>query len=196
MATSKKNTNKKDDIKKIQAQNEQLQKILNEKDRIINDLNNQIKKINAEYVTKIQAKMQEANTLIEKKVNDLNKQAASQIQEIKKYAFEHDAVKLIQIINQFERVVSFETPDEKLRNYQQGFKMFLILFKNLLNDLSINEINVKPHDIFDPQTMQIMETKNDQNFKNNEVIKVMSKGYKLHDRVIVPAMVQISKKKN
>ena len=56
----------------------------------------------------------------------------------------------------------------------------------------VKEILPKDGDTFDPKTMHALDTV--EGDKDNLVTHVYSKGYLLHERLIKPAMVQVSKK--
>ncbi|MDE7433801.1 MAG: nucleotide exchange factor GrpE, partial [Mycoplasmoidaceae bacterium] len=86
--------------------------------------------------------------------------------------------------------------DPKVLNYQKGFNMFLTMFKTLLNDINVQEIDVKVGEEFNPNFMECFELQNSNDIKENHVIKVVNKGYKLHERIIVPTLVVVCKKAN
>ena len=60
-------------------------------------------------------------------------------------------------------------------------------------DEGVSEIAPSIGEEFDPSRMHAVET--EEGDAPNKVVKVMAKGYKLHDRLIRPAMVVVSKAK-
>jgi molecular chaperone GrpE len=187
---------KKVDVTKLLQDIEQLTITAVQKDEKILMLEKHIEKQNHEYVTKVTEKANEANNLLKMKVEELTQKLSEELAHHKKYIMEKPAVELINIINQFELAVSHPVNDEKIANYQSGFKMFLVMFKKLLNDLNINEIPIKRGDEFDPTIMECVEFVDDQQLKDNQVAVIITKGYKLHDRVIQTAVVKVTKRKN
>jgi molecular chaperone GrpE len=182
------NSNK---IVELTLENVDLKAEVTSKNKIIEELNKQIEKFNSDYVLKLQAKMQEANMLLKEKQNELQEKTNNEIKEIKKYAIEKHAGKIIDVINQFDLALSYTPNDEKLKNYQMGFKMFLDMFKNALNDMGIVEIAIKLNDEFNPTTMEAVDHIEKEGIENGHVAQIISKGYKLHDRIIQTATVKL-----
>lgn len=186
----------KQENERLKKQIEELNTSIINKDKNIDDLINQIDNINKEYVQKVQLKAIEANNLLKQKIDELTIKTQQELNEHKKYAIEKQASKLIEIINQFELSLSWPQTDPKIINYQNGFKMFLSMFKSLLNELGINEIVINQGDEFNPQFMECIEFIDEPSLTDNKVVKVLTKGYKLHDRVIQVATVNVNKRKN
>ena len=57
----------------------------------------------------------------------------------------------------------------------------------------VSEINVKIGDKFDEKFMNAIDTV-EQEGDENLVVRVLGKGYKLHDRIVRPAVVYVSRK--
>ena len=65
-------------------------------------------------------------------------------------------------------------------------------FNNILVKYGVTEIN-RIGEEFDPNLEQALLTDSDKERKDEEVLDVLLKGYKLKDRVIRPATVKINK---
>ena len=63
----------------------------------------------------------------------------------------------------------------------------------MLTDEGVSEIAPQEGEEFDPSRMQAVEATVSEG-EPNKVLKVYAKGYKLHDHLIRPAMVEVSKK--
>jgi molecular chaperone GrpE len=177
-----------------QLLNDEIAKLnayITEKDKRIITLEDQIKQINQEYVGKVQEKTEQANAQLKQKMDELNTKAAQELENIKKYGLEKQLGSLIDIISQFEMALSYKPTDEKIANYQSGFMMFLNMFKNLLSELHVNEININVGDEFNAEYMECVEFVSNPELKDNHVAKVITKGYRLHDRVIKTAVVYV-----
>ena len=68
------------------------------------------------------------------------------------------------------------------------------MLKTILNNINVTEIEANVNDEFNPNTMECFEVENNPNINDNHIVKIIKKGYKLHDRVIVPTLVIVSKK--
>lgn len=179
----------KDLNKKIKDLEEQLQKEHQKYEQLLSKYQHD----QQDFVTKISQKANEANKLIEEKIKTLQERSNKDIQNIKKYAIEPYATSLIDIINQFENAINYEVKDEKVKNYQNGFKLFLTMFKNCLSEMNVTKIEVKVGDEFDGQTMECLDTIEANGIKTNHVAQVINTGYRLHDRIIKPTLVKIAK---
>ncbi|MDR3257781.1 MAG: nucleotide exchange factor GrpE [Mycoplasmataceae bacterium] len=191
--TSKKEIN---EIEQLMKQIQDLTTTVVAKDEHINKLEDEIKQINQDYVNKVTQKANEANVLLKTKVDELTAKANQELAMHKKYAIEKQAGQLIDIINQFELAVSHPSTDPKIANYQMGFKMFLTMLKNLLSNLGISEIIVNVGDEFNPEFMECIEFVHTGDLADHKVAKIVSKGYKLYDRLVKPTNVVVMKKLN
>lgn len=197
-ANNKPKEENKDDIKQQIAEliKKSLEKevIIHQKEEIINNLKKQIETINEEYKKQISSKMDEANNLLAEKNKELETKYHDALTNAKKYAIKDQALNLINIVNQFEIACNYKLQDEKLINYQKGFKIFLTMFNNLLKDLNITMIQPKVNEEFEPSKMECLETTNDSAYGNNVITQVINVGYMLYDIVLKPALVKVNKK--
>lgn len=68
-----------------------------------------------------------------------------------------------------------------------GLELALGQFWQLLREEEVEEIKVKPGDKFNPEVMEAVGG------EGEEVEQILSRGYKLHNRVIRPARVKLGK---
>ncbi|MBU1340858.1 MAG: nucleotide exchange factor GrpE [Proteobacteria bacterium] len=121
------------------------------------------------------------------------KRKQREIDDFKKFANEMIFRQLLTIVDNFERAIfsAEENPDEA--SLLEGVKM---IHKETLKLLET--FNVKPVDAekmtFDPNFHQAVTQEETDEFPENTVSKVLQKGYLLHDRLIRPAMVVVSKR--
>ena len=107
-----------------------------------------------------------------------------------KYRVEGFVDELLPILDSFQSVLSQEVEDPNLKNYLIGFQY---VYKNLLTVLEnegVTAVTPNVGDKFNPGTMDAIDTVESE--KENIVMKVYGNGYKLHDRLIRPAKVQVS----
>lgn len=173
---------------------EQLKSEVSSLQKKVNSYEAQIDEINKEYVTKLTEKAKQASLLIEQQTNEIKQKLQAEFTNKAKYATESIAIEIINITNQFEIALSHTPNDPKIQNYQKGFNMFLTMLKTILNNINVTEIEANVNDEFNPNTMECFEVENNPNINDNHIVKIIKKGYKLHDRVIVPTLVIVSKK--
>ncbi len=160
---------------KYQEEIERLKSTLEDKDRQIVELNDKIKYHQAEIINYRRRKEEEV-------INKL------------KYANEDIIKELILILDNFERAIRLDDNDltDELSKFLKGFKMMYASFDDVLKKYGLEEIEAE-HKEYDPNTMEALMTDNDKNFKDNEVLEVLLKGYRLKDKVIRPAAVKVNK---
>lgn len=168
-------------------------KTIAEKDKIIEALKHDLTAMAQEYKNQILLKMDEANKLIKIKQDENDAKYKANLADAKRYAIKDQALDLIDVINQFEIACNYQLTDEKLINYQKGFKMFLVKFYKLLEDWHITQIQPQVGQEFQPAIMECFETVTDPSKPNNTICEVIHTGYKLYDHILKPALVKVIK---
>ena len=107
-----------------------------------------------------------------------------------KYRAEGFIEDLLPILDSFYMALGNEPTDPALKNYLIGFQY---IYKNLVTVLEqegVSEICPKVGDKFDASIMNAVEVVESDDI--DKIVKVYSKGYKLHDRLIRPVNVAVS----
>jgi molecular chaperone GrpE len=121
------------------------------------------------------------------------KRMEKQQEMLVKYSLETFFQEFIEVIDNFERMTSsleiFE--DKQYKNMMLGFTMINKQFVEVLNKFGLEEISTKG--TFDPHQHEAIEEVSQENTKNNEIIKCLQKGYKLHDRLLRASKVVVNK---
>ena len=110
--------------------------------------------------------------------------------ESMKYRAEGFIEELLPVLDSFHMALVNEPTNPALKNYLIGFQF---IYKNMvaaLENEGVTEISPKVGDKFDSNTMNGVDTVEGE--KDNVITKVYANGYKLHDRLIRPANVQVS----
>lgn len=100
-------------------------------------------------------------------------------------------LKLIPVIDNFERAVTSVSDDEKQSALFKGIEMVLKQFMEILSSLGVEEIEAEGK-TFDPNFHNAIMHIEDDNFGENEVAEVLQKGYICKDKVIRPSMVKVA----
>lgn len=170
-----------DNKKKKDKHHEEIKKLKEEienKAKLINELNDKIKYHQAELINYRKRKEEEVTNRL-------------------KYANEDLIKELILILDNFERAIRLDDNNlsDELSKFLKGFKMMYASFDEVLKKYGLEEIEAE-HKEYDPNTMEALMTDSDNNFKDGEVLEVLLKGYRLKDRVIRPASVRVNKLDN
>lgn len=124
-------------------------------------------------------------------MQNLRKRIEADHKEAMKYRVEGFVGDLLPILDGFHIALQNEAKNEEMKNFLTGFEY---IYKNLvavLENEGVKEISPSVNDKFDPHYMQAIETKVDEN-NPDKVLKVVTKGYKLHEHLVRPAMVVVS----
>jgi len=113
------------------------------------------------------------------------------LEEQRKYAPESIAVDLLGVLDNFERAISASRNTRDFESLLKGVEMILTDLRRILEKHGIYEIEVEGKE-FDPFVAEAVETEACDDHPPNTVIRVLQKGYRLHDRVIRPARVVVS----
>jgi molecular chaperone GrpE len=120
---------------------------------------------------------------------NLRKRAQADIASAHKYAVENLAEALLPIRDSLETALAIE--NVTLESLKSGVDLTLRQVNAVFEKANLKEIN-PVNERFDPHKHQAM-TMVAQAGEPNQVVQVMQKGYLLHDRVIRPALVTVSK---
>lgn len=111
-----------------------------------------------------------------------------------KYANQDLITEIIPIVDNFERAIKFDDNDltDELSKFLDGFKMMYSQLTTILRNFGVEEIS-RRGEIFDPNQEEALMSDSLEGYKDDEVLEVLLKGYKLKDRVIRPATVKVNK---
>lgn len=208
---NKNNENKKPEInelEKLKAKNNELSREVEEsikqilelktqieaKQNKIHELNNKYDQLNKDFVNIINQKASEAQKQVDNEIKNFQAKYEKEIAEIKKYAVADSIPELLNIFSKFDFAVSQDVDNPKVKNFLVGLKMFSAMFKTWLKSIGVEEIEVKVGDQFDPNIMDAIDVEQKPAQKDDHVEKIVSKGYKLHDRIIQHVGVIVAKR--
>ncbi len=171
-----------------------LKKELELKNKEIAELKAKLDDFNLNFKKEVEQRSAKAQEILNQRVKEVTEKSAEEVKLAKKYAIKDDAEELINIICQMKSVIasSENNPNEAVKNYVVGFKMYMNMFDSLLEKMGIKEINVKVGDKFDEKIMAAVDTESG-SVKTNCVAKIVKPGYYLHDRVLLHVQVVVGK---
>ena len=173
-----------------------LEKNENTEERIKDKAKHKIEKLEAE-IEKLQSDVEHwKNEYYRAYADTKNLRSSLEKDHIEaiKYRAEGFIEGLLPVLDSFYVVLKNEPDDPNLKNYLIGFQY---IYKNLVNVLEsegVQEIVPQINDKFDPHTMNAVDTVVDD--ENPGVVRsVNSIGYMLHSRLVRPANVVVTIKK-
>lgn len=124
---------------------------------------------------------------------NFKKRKQREIDEFKKFANETIFRQLLSVVDNLERAIDSAIDAVEETSLLEGVKLthkeILKLFESF--NVKLVEAENQP---FDPNFHQAVTHAQNNDVPDNTVINVLQKGYMLHDRLIRPAMVVVSKK--
>jgi molecular chaperone GrpE len=107
-----------------------------------------------------------------------------------KYAIERFAESLLPVIDSLEAALAASLDASQVT--REGIELTLKQLKGAFQKSNLSEIHPAAGERFDPHRHQAMATVESQ-AEPNTVAGVMQKGYRLHDRVLRPALVTVTR---
>ena len=127
---------------------------------------------------------------------NLRKRTTKEIEQIKKYGHISLLRDFLNVVDNMERAVKSSTSENQtesgMKNLIDGIEIVLKEMKSLLDKNQIKKIEPL-HEKFDYNFHQAMFEAPSSDYKEGLIIEVVQPGYVLHDRLIRPAMVGVSK---
>jgi molecular chaperone GrpE len=123
--------------------------------------------------------------------DNIRERAQNEIAAAHKFAVENFASELLAVKDSLEAALATEVAT--VESMKSGAEITLKQLNTVFGRFSLSEIN-PAGERFDPHRHQAISTV-DSDLEPNRVVQVLQKGYLLHDRVIRPALVTVSKAK-
>ena len=123
------------------------------------------------------------------------KRSAREMNDFRKFANESFVKALLPVVDNLDRAIESSSNDKHADNsLVEGVNMTL---REILK--VFEQYGIKPFEslgkTFDPSLHQAVMQEDDEAYPENTVSKELQKGYMIHDRLLRPAMVVVSKKK-
>ncbi|MEK7094863.1 MAG: nucleotide exchange factor GrpE [Patescibacteria group bacterium] len=132
--------------------------------------------------------------------DNLKKETARERMEFKKYAVENMVYELLPVADGFESAIRhfpsmIGVPDETqkaIENWKSGITQIQKMLVTVLEANGVSKITADGK--FDPAIHEAAEER-DSDELDGTIVEIVSAGYKLHDKLLRPARVAVSKKK-
>lgn len=171
-----------------------------------NDIKIDIKKTDPDQLEELEEKLKTAELeakqsyerflRVSADFENYKKRSSREMSEFRKYANESILSELLCVVDNLERAISSSAKDDKVNScIVDGINLTLNEFKKVFEKYGVKPIEslCKP---FDPNFHQAMMQEENNEHPENTVINELQKGYTIHDRLLRPSMVVVSKVKN
>ena len=125
-------------------------------------------------------------------MDNYKKRVLKERESLIKYGSQGIAQELLPILDNFQRAMESASKSKDFDSLLEGVGMIFKQMNDALERKGISKIDAVG-ETFDPNVHEAVMHVNSEEYPENAVIEELQKGYMLHDRVIRPAMVAVSK---
>lgn len=186
-----------DEKVELENENAETENRENETKEDINEASDNKEETCEEKIAKLELELQEWKNSYTRKLaefQNFTRRKEAEVSEMKKYASEGIILKVLDNIDNLERAENASAETKNFDALVEGVNMILRNLKYMLSEEGVEEIEAGEGVEFNPYEHQAMMTENKEELKDNDIVQVFQKGYKLKGKIIRPAMVTVNKK--
>lgn len=146
---------------------------------------------------KLKAEIEDINNKYLRLAADFDNYRKRQMQEresLLKYGAEDTLKKIIPVLDTFERAKASIEKSEEIEAVKSSYDVCIKQLNDILDKIGLKKIEAKGQ-IFDPNLHEaVMQTPTDE-YPQNTIINELQTGYKLHDRILRPTLVNVATEK-
>ena len=139
------------------------------------------------------ARHRDAMLRMQAEMENLRKRLARDAEKSRKFALERIMKDLLQVRDSMERGLEMADESATVESLREGQELTLKMLAKVLQDNELEVIDPAGQP-FDPEWHEAMTVLPSEAVEENTVLEVLQKGYRLHDRLIRPAMVVVSRR--
>ena len=145
-----------------------------------------------EVLEKEKDELDERVLRIHAEADNFKKRLTKEKEEFQKYSNEKIVKELLPVIDNLERAVDHAAEARESGSLLEGIEITLNLFRQVLEKIGVSHISAIGEP-FDPEKHEAVQQIESGDYGPNIVVSEFQKGYMLHERLIRPAMVAVSK---
>ena len=126
-------------------------------------------------------------------MENLRKRLIRDLEKSRKFALERIMKDLLQVRDSMERGLETDAESATAQALLEGQALTLKMLVKVMQDHDLELID-PAGEAFDPEFHEAVTVMPSEELEENSVMEVLQKGYKLHDRLVRPAMVVVSRK--
>ena len=134
---------------------------------------------------------------LEAEKQNIQKRSAAELEKSRKYGIASFATELLDVKESLEQACEVELKNNSKESFEamhNGVELTLKQLNNVFQKFSVEEIAPQPGERFDTELHQAMTMQPSEEIKPNHIVATFRKGFKLHDRLLRPAMVIVAQK--
>ena len=123
---------------------------------------------------------------------NFTKRKMNEVEELKKFASEKIITQFLGSLDNFERAIEASTESKDFNSLLEGVEMIVRNLKDIMTGEGVEEISTEG--AFNPEYHHAVGVEACEDKNEDEIVKVLQKGYTMKGKVIRPAMVIVCKK--
>lgn len=139
------------------------------------------------------ARHRDAMLRMQAEMENQRKRMVREQEKARKFALERIMKDLLQVRDSLERGLEVEPDALTVESLKEGQELTLKMLGKVMQDHHLEVIDPSGQ-AFDPELHEAMTVLPSEDLEENTVMEVLQKGFRLHDRLIRPAMVVVSRK--
>ena len=139
------------------------------------------------------AKHREAMLRMQAEMENLRKRLLREVEKSRKFALERIMKDLLLVRDSMERALAVAGESSTVESLQEGQQLTLKMLAKVMQDHGLEVIDPLGQP-FDPALHEAMTVMPSAEAAEGTVLEVLQKGFRLHDRLLRPAMVVVSRK--
>ena len=126
-------------------------------------------------------------------MENLRKRLIRDLEKSRRFALERIMKDLLQVRDSMERGLEADVGSSTAASLLEGQALVLKMLAKVMQDHDLELIDPMGEP-FNPEFHEAVAVQPSEELEENSVMEVLQKGYKLHDRLVRPAMVVVSRK--
>jgi molecular chaperone GrpE len=163
------------------------------KEEEVESLKDRVKQLE-EKVRKLEEVARRSNVRamdLQRELEYLRERYRRDLEEQRRFGHERLALDLLTVLDNFERALEAARSSRDFESLLKGVEIIHSELLRILNKHGIKEIEIEGKE-FDPFLAEAVETAKSGDHPPNTVLKVVQKGYYIHEKVLRPAKVVVS----
>jgi len=162
-----------------------------------------MQELDEETIIRMQQELEEAKSQSEAatdmmlrlaaELDNYKKRTVKERESLVKYAAENIIRELLPVLDNFERAIESANESRDFDSFHEGVKMIFSQMYSVLEKEGVRKIEAIGK-AFDPTYHEAIMQMTSNEYPENTIIEEHQKGYILHDRVIRPSMVVVSRR--
>ncbi|MDQ7081852.1 MAG: nucleotide exchange factor GrpE [Aquificota bacterium] len=128
---------------------------------------------------------------LQRELEYLRERYRKDLEEQRRFGHEKLALDILRVLDNFERALSAAKKSGDFESLLKGIELIHSDLVSILEKHGIREMEIEGKE-FDPHLAEAVETVRSEEHPPNRVIRVVQKGYYIHERVLRPAKVVVS----